>query len=69
MMLNTKYQGSKHGGFTQEDFIHVPYIKVKRKAKTGNRCKQVPYLTRNTIWESEKKNNTTELRGQPFPSK
>ena len=29
-------------------------MKVKKKAKIRNRCNQVPHLTEDTIWESDK---------------
>ena len=44
--------------------------KVKRKAILRNRYNQVPHLTQDTIWESDKTQktqHTREQRGQPFP--
>ena len=60
MMLHTKYQGTRHCRFIQEDLVCFPNIKVKQRAKTRNRYNQVPQLTRDTIWESDKiQENTT----------
>ena len=59
------------------DFVlnHLPgkdFI-VEKKAKIRNRDYQVPCLTRNTIWENDKKykktKHTKEPRDQPFPSR
>ena len=47
-------------------------VKAERKAKIRNRHNQVPQLTRCTIRESDKNKNiqqTSESRGQPFPSR
>ena len=47
-------------------------IEVMREGKIRNRYNQVPYLTRNTIWESDKnkrKHNTQESQEiSPIPS-
>ena len=49
-------------------------VKVK-KANIKNQRNQVPHLTRDTIWESDKTlkqaetSHTREPRGQPFPSR
>ena len=45
----------------------------KKKAKIKNRYNQVPHLTQDTVWESDKKHkknsHTREPRGQPFPNR
>ena len=33
----------------------IEFIKVRKKAKIRNQHNQVPHLTKDTIWESEKK--------------
>ena len=46
--------------------------KVRKMAKIRNRYNQVPHLTRDTTWESDKKHNKHnkgEPRGQPIPSR
>ena len=44
------------------------YIKVERKAKIRCRYNQVPYLTWNTIWESDKaQENTTQESQEVSP--
>ena len=43
-------------------------IKVGMKAKIKNRYNQVPHLTRNTIWESDK-NTRKHHTQEPFPSR
>ena len=71
-MLYTKYQGTRHCCFRQEDFVCFPNIKVKQRAKTRNGYNQVPQPTRDTIWESDKiqkKHHTQEPGDQPFPSR
>ena len=57
------------------DHTHLPFkkdpIKVERCAKIRNRYNQVSYLTKNTVWESVKTQetqHTREQRRQPFPS-
>ena len=61
-MLHTKYQGTRHCHFRQKDLVCFPNIKVKQRAKTGNRYNQVPQLTRDTIWESDKKTRKHQLQ-------
>ena len=47
----------------------LTHLKVRRKAKSRNRYNQVPYLTRNTIWDKITKNNTQESQEvNPFPA-
>ena len=59
-MSHIKYQGTRHCRFRKEDMVCFPNIKVKQRAKTRNRYNQVPQLTRDTIWESDKiQENTT----------
>ena len=46
--------------------------KVGKESKFWNRYNQVPHLTQDTIWESDKYTKTLdtgELRRQPFPSR
>ena len=50
----------------------VVKLKVRKTAKIRKRYNQVPHLTQDTTWESNKKYNKhhqQEPRGQPFPSK
>ena len=64
-MVHTKYQGTRHCRFRQEDLVCFPNIKVKQRAKTRNRYNQVPQLTGDTIWESDKiQENTTHMRAK-----
>ena len=64
-MLHTKYQGTRHCLFRQEDLGFFPNIKVKHRAKPRNRYNQVPQLTRDTILESDKiHENTTQKRAK-----
>ena len=64
-MLHTKYQGTRHCSFRQEDLVCFPNAKVKQRAKTRNQYNQVPQLTRDTIWESDKiQENTTHKRSK-----
>ena len=47
-------------------------VKVRKAAKMGNRYNQVPHLTQDTTWESDKnpiKHHKQGQRGQPFPSR
>ena len=48
------------------------YLKVRKAAKFRNRCNQLPHLTGDTIWKSDKNNtikhHKQEPRGQPFPN-
>ena len=47
-------------------------VKVRRAAKIRNQYNQVPHLTQDTIWESDKntiKHHKQEQTGQPFPSR
>ena len=46
--------------------------KVGKVAKIRNQYNQVPHLTQDTTWESDKntiKHQKQEPRGQPFPSR
>ena len=48
------------------------YIKVRKVAKIRNQYNQVPHLTQDTTWETDKNTKVTkrhkqEPRGQPFP--
>ena len=45
------------------------YIKVRKVAKIRNRYNQVPHLTQDTTWESDKNTTKREPRGQPFLSR
>ena len=45
---------------------------VRKKTKIRNRYNQVPHLTQDTTWESDKitiRHHKQEPRGQPFPSR
>ena len=45
-------------------------MKIRKVAKISNRYNQVPYLTKDTTWESYKntvKHHKREPKGQPFP--
>ena len=42
--------------------------KVGEESKFWNRCNQVPHLTQDTIWESNKYTKTLDT-GEPFPSR
>ena len=47
-------------------------IKVSKREKIRNRYHQVPHLTQDTTWESNKlaiRHHKQEPRGQPFPSR
>ena len=47
-------------------------IKVRKATKIRNQYNEVPHLTQDTTWESDKntiKHYNREPRGQPFPSK
>ena len=47
-------------------------VKVRKVAKIRNRYNQLPHLTQDTTWESNKntiKHHKEEPRGQPFPSR
>ena len=62
-MLHTKYQGTRHCRFRQEDLVCFPNIKVKQREKPRNPYNQVPQLTRDTIWESDKPQENTTHQG------
>ena len=48
----------------------ISSIKVRKEAKIWKRYNQVPHLTQDTTWESNKnKHHQQEPRGQPFPSR
>ena len=52
-------------------FSHASMVKVRKVAKVRNRYNQVPHLTQDTTWESDKntiKYHKQEPRGQPFPA-
>ena len=64
-MLHTKYKGTRHCRFRQEYLVCFPKLKVKQRAKTRNQYNQVPQLTRDIIWESDKiQENTTYKRAK-----
>ena len=47
-------------------------VRVRKAAKIMNRYNQVPHLTQNTTWESDKntiKHRKQRQRGQPFPGR
>ena len=47
-------------------------VKVRKMAKIRNQYSQVPHLTMDTTWESDKstiRHHKQEPRGQPFPSR
>ena len=47
-------------------------IKLRKMAEIKKRYNQVPHLTKDTKWESNKKydkHHQQEPRGQPFPSR
>ena len=53
-------------------FFIINFFKVRNAAKIRNRYNQVPHLTQDTTWESDKntiKNHKQEPRGQPFLSR
>ena len=71
MMLHTKYQNTRHCRFRQEDLVCFPNLTLKQRTKTRNRYSQVPQLTRDTIWESDKIQENTTHKSQeisPFPA-
>ena len=53
MMLPTKYQGTRHCRFRQEDLVRFFQYKSKVESKT-QKYNQVPQLTRDTIREGDK---------------
>ena len=50
----------------------IDWVEVSKKAKIRNRYNQIPHLTQDTIWESDKNTRKHHLQknqeGQPFPS-
>ena len=51
--------------------LFVILIKIRKVAKIRNRYIQVPHLTQDSTWESDKntnKHHKQEPRGQPFPT-
>ena len=67
MMLHTKFQGTRHCRFKQEDLVCFSNIKVNQRVKPRNQYnyKQVPQLTGDTVWESDKiQENTTYKRAK-----
>ena len=67
--------GRKESNQTNKQ-THVSFIrgtvKVRREAYNRNRYNQVPHLTQDTTWESDKltvRHHKREPRGQPFPSR
>ena len=47
-------------------------VRVRKAAKIMNRYNQVPHLTKDTTWESDKntiKHHKQEQRCQPFPGR
>ena len=71
-MLHTKYQGTRHCRFRQEDLVCFSNIKVKQRAKPRSQYNQVPQLTRYIIRDSDKiQENTTHKRakGSALPSR
>ena len=50
--------------------VSVVTLKVRKKAKIRNQYSQVPRLTQDTVWDSDKKHKKTshirEPRDQPF---
>ena len=62
--------GVEHG---KSYIVSSRFIKVKRKAKIRKRYNQVPYLARDTIWESDKNTqshhtNKSSQEASPFPA-
>ena len=63
-MINIKAAGVKElgpqakGKMKNAPIPHNNRSKVKRKAKIRNRYNQIPHLTRDTIWESDKTKET-----------
>ena len=52
--------------------VNIKNVKVRKAAKTRNRYNQVPHLTQETTWKSDKsiiKHHKQEQRGQPFPTR
>ena len=53
--------------------VSVVTLKVRKKAKIRNQDNQVPRLTQDTVWKSDKKHKKTpqikEPRDQPFPNR
>ena len=39
--------------------------KVRKKAKISNRCNQLPHLTQDTDWESDKNTREHHIQGTP----
>ena len=66
-MLHTKYQGTRHCCFRQEDLGFFPYIKVKQRAKPRNLYNlETPY---EKVTKYKKTPHTREPNDQPFPSR
>ena len=42
---------------------------IRKKAKIRHRYNQVPHLTHDTVWESEKYIRKFQIQDQPFPSR
>ena len=63
-LLIIKYRGVR-------DYVKCIYVNVRKVAKLKNPYNQVPHLTQDTKWESDKiaiRHHKQEHRGQPFPS-
>ena len=49
-----------------------PSMEVRKTARIRNQCNQVPHLSQDIKWESDKltvRHHKREPRGQPFPSR
>ena len=50
--------------------LHSYHCKVSKKGNIRNRYNQLPHLTQDTKWESDKKTpHTRKPRGKPFASR
>ena len=71
IMLHTKYPGCRLCGFIREDFFMFSLCKVRTTAKIRERFNQVPHLTQDTTWESNKNTINITNKSQevsPFPA-
>ena len=60
-----------HLSSVMKDLQKVIHRLLKNIAKSRNRCNQIPHLTRDTLWESDKNtrgHHTQESQFSPFPA-
>ena len=57
------------GCFFANLYLEILVVKVRNVAKIWNRYNQVPHLTVDTTWESDKNTIKQEPRGQSIPSR